>query len=65
MPERKGVKFASTPSGRMRRFGQYSLVSDAFGGRGGIAQYNRDFLSLRWDIGSGVRVNDSSAAPCT
>ena len=27
-----------------------ALVTDAFGGRGGIAQYNRDFLSLARDM---------------
>lgn len=30
-----------------------ALVTDAFGGKGGIAQYNRDFLSLLAEAGSG------------
>jgi phosphatidylinositol alpha-1,6-mannosyltransferase len=33
-----------------------ALVTDAFGGRGGIAQYNRDFLSALAECGVMVDV---------
>ena len=36
-----------TPNAKM-----LALVTDAFGGRGGIAQYNRDFLSAVVDCGA-------------
>ena len=41
-----------------------ALVTDAFGGRGGIAQYNRDFLSALADPGSeGVAVSSITVLP--
>ena len=32
-----------------------ALVTDAFGGRGGIAQYNRDFLGALAETGAASR----------
>ena len=39
-----------------------ALVTDAFGGRGGIAQYNRDFLGALAEAGISVIDNGPAAA---
>src|SRR5207247_1460565 len=46
-------KQLSRQRGRLMQNGGrcFALVGDAFGGRGGIAQYNRDFLSALADSG--------------